>query len=861
MRQEDDDIEMEELHESLARSSEESTASTISRVFDEIDQHARMLPGYEELEATDSASLIVVVGSKRFKRSWIMGVLILLIIGYTAMLLSYRSLNHDGRHNYGMKNRTDATVLGMDTATTLISMPSDTPPTITSGELISLTELDVRQSRAPIPTKTYHEAVMTDSVAFVPSSDISKRDDEGLYVLHFDAKIVLKKAAVPTFESVLYPSGVFSYRNVDNVIRKVQPNGDASQLLIAAEYEEKFRHSADALWYLYDVSSKKFVQITDSNNAERLQHCSWSSDFSHVAFVQSHDIYVYEVTTGVVKRVTQDGSNTIFNGRTDWVYEEEVLMSDSALWWNDAGTKLAFLKIDNTDVGSLPLEKFSNGMFPTVEEIKYPKPGEKNPKLTMYIYDVLQDKIAVVDRDDSKFDDEWICYGSIWIGESLVVRETDRESKVLDYRVVSTDGSQVKHSIDSNTYNGWIENFNPMIVIPKNETSGRSQYGFVDIVEHEGFNHIGLFILDPMNPSMLTSGDWEVLSVDHFDSEEELLYFTANRQSHFESHIYCISLVTGELFAISDIDLVGYYRSTYSPSGRHIVLEYDGPAIPRKLLLDSTILPKSPREERSVDFTGSRSHYHTITLGDGVSVDVIEVLPPNFDKSKQHALLVNVYGGPGFRKLHSSFHIGFEDSISEEMNAVVLFIDPRGTGGQGWKYRSYAKGHIGHWEPRDVTEATRLWIQSRNYIDSEKTAIWGWSYGGFTTLKTLEFDKGETFKYGMAVAPVTDWKMYDSIYTERYMGIPKNNKDGYAESRIVDVVGMKAVKRFVIMHGTGDDNVHIQNTYSLLDKFNLKSVVNFDLMIFPDSDHSISYHNAYGVLRERLQIWLKDKFE
>lgn len=875
-----EEIELDNMNEPSTRSSS-SQESTVSRAFDELDQQARMLPDYEDLSLEgDTAPTIVT--TKRFKRSWVIGVVIVFILGYTAVLLSYRNVNYDARTNYSLNNTSAAESVSsvgqsasVDSGTEVSTISehlieqessSSTQPeesTTSRTPTVTLQELDVRISRESIPKKVYHSRVDAESVTFLPGARMPKAEDEGLYIQKYDDKVVLRKMADPQYEYVLYPEGTFTYNGLENILLSVVSNSDGQLLLFASEAVARFRHSAEAFWYLYDVSTKEITQISGKGlNGVKLQHCSFSPKARYVTFIQEGDLYIYDVANKSNRRITNDGDGyQIFNGKTDWVYEEEVLGTDNALWWNQDETRLAFLKIDDTDVETLPLERFSSGVFPTVEDIKYPKPGEVNPKLTLFIHDTERDQTDTVDRSDSKLGEEWICYGALWIGDSFIIRESDRTSKVLDYRVVSKDdGSSIKYSIDSNEYNGWIENFNEMVFIPKNESSSRVNHGFVDIVQSEGYNHLAFFPVDSVSPRILTKGDWEVVSIEHFDAEEELVYITANRESHFESHIYAVNVNTGEIFSITDISKPGFFTANYSPSGRYVVASYKGPELPRMIVYDTTIEHKE-KEKRAIDFTGSRTRYHTVKLSDGETVDVIEVVPPNFDASKEHPLLVNVYGGPGYRMLHRQFHMGFEDTISQALDAVILFVDPRGTGGQGWNYRSYAKRHIGHWEPRDVTEVTKLWIESRTYINPEKTAIWGWSYGGFTTLKTMEYDKGQVFKFGMVVAPVTNWLMYDSIYTERYMDLPKDNSDGYKEARIRDLEAFKSVKRFVLMHGTGDDNVHIQNTYKLLDLFNLHAVVNFDLMIYPDSNHNINYHNSYGVLMNRLTTWLRDKFE
>lgn len=861
-----------------------SSGSAASQLLQEVNYLGRNSPNYEDFESdTQFISLMPV---KRLKRAALGGLVVIIAVVYTAWLLSYRSGNHSSRN--AIKNSTLAqytsstasiiissgTPILSSIATTqapmkeplssILSQDRESSTPTTTKELVALTEKPTRPSREPIPHLGYKESVLQSQVMFVSANNLKKKDDDGLYLIKQGNRFVLKKLADPEFEKTLHDSDKFDFEGQEIIIEALIPHGNGSKALIFSNYEKRFRHSTLADFYLFDANKGDFTAITSGKSTSKIQHASWSSTGKYVSFVQDGDLYVFDTETRKVDAVTTDGSEEILNGKTDWVYEEEILATDSAIWWSADDKQLAFLKFNETGVEELPLEKFDQGVYPKLEYIKYPKPGNTNPRVSLHHYEVEGKSLSAIERGDSKLGDDWICYGSTFIDNTLVIRETDRESKKLDYRVVKDHVSRVFYSIDSSKYDGWIENFNDMIAIPRNETVKRSTDGFVDIVENNGYNHIGLFeSLDSTEgPIILTSGEWEVISILKFDDTSNLLYFTANRQSHFEKHLFAVDITTKQIYSISDISTPAYHEVVFSPGARFAYDYNEGPTFPLIYLIDTnsfTIAEKpSSREKRSVDFTGARRSYHTVALSDGETVDVIEMVPENFNKTKKHPLLLSVYGGPGFRKLNVMLHTGFEDNISDDLDAVILYIDPRGTGGQGWKYRSYAKRHIGHWEPRDLTEMTKLWLDSRDYIDEEKVAIWGWSYGGFTTLKTLEYDQGNVFKYGMAVAPVTDWRMYDSMYTERYMDQPKDNEDGYKESRIAHVEGLKGVKRFSIMHGTGDDNVHIQNTYKLLDDLNMHSITNFDLMVYPDSDHNINYHNAYSNLMTRLREWAKN---
>ncbi len=360
-----------------------------------------------------------------------------------------------------------------------------------------------------------------------------------------------------------------------------------------------------------------------------------------------------------------------------------------------------------------------------------------------------------------------------------------------------------------------------------------------------------------------------------------------------DAHLISIDLSKDKdnIQVITDTEKDGLYDISFSGDGQYLNLFYRGPLQPWQRLINMADLHTYFETEIENDISHAdifiASHkvinhfevtkanlkdtniptklYKTITVGTTkdkkpINLNVIEILPPNFNPEKKHPLLVHAYGGPGSQTVDKSFSIDFQDVVSS-LGVVVLIIDPRGTGGQGWEFKSYANDKIGYWEPRDLTTVVSEYISAnKKFIDKEKTAIWGWSYGGFTTLKTLEYDVGKTFKFGMAVAPVTNWLFYDSIYTERYMGSPSTNPNYEKYARINDYDNFLSLNRFLIMHGTSDDNVHLQNLLWLLDKFNLNNVKNYDVYFFPDSDHAINYHNAHSIVYDKLINWLQDAF-
>lgn len=868
------DVDLERGVEAEAGQSDNRVSSESTRSSSSIDsQTSELLLSINKYSASNngvedftSNPKFLAAKSGGIRRKFCLFIIIIGICLWALLLLAY-SLGAERHYDYaknfhkGNKTTNGSTIISSSTISSAVIRPTKS--------IIPLVEYDIHTSLEPIPTKSLGTDLLMDDVQFLQAgaTKLSKKEDKGYYVLKQNNDFVIKKLSDRAYSQILMKDTTFKFREQEHIITSVTPNYNVTYGIVQSDFESVFRHSGKSKFWLYDFNAGEFTPIVGDLEDEKLSLAAWSPNFNYVTFVQANNLYIYDVREKKSTKITNDGSVDILNGRTDWVYEEEVFATDHAFWWAPDDSNLIYMRTDDSKVHTQDLEYFiSNDQYPKVDKIKYPKPGSANPIVSLYQYNIKAGEVSKIDRAGSSLGDDFIVYNCQWIDETnFVIREADRESNILNYRVYNPEdkSSKVTYTVDAvKEYGGWIDKFGEIFPVPRNSSAGRETPGFIDIIVVDGYNHLAYFdSADSLNPIPLTSGQWEVTSdVLSFDSEENLIYFTANRQSNFENHLYSLNLQTKQLIAMSEIDEIGYFYASFSPSSRFSVLTKNGPSFPLMYAQNSL------RKRGVLSFTGENKSFHKVQVdedsdGNPVTVNVIEVLPKRFDENGKHPLLVNVYGGPGSQKVTSKFSVGFEDSISERLNAVILFIDPRGTGGQGWKYRSWSRGHIGHWEPRDITSLTKKWIDSRTYIDEEKTAIWGWSYGGFTTLKTLEFDQGNVFKYGMSVAPVTDWSLYDSIYTERFMDKPENNKQGYGESRINDVDGFRTVKRFLVMHGTGDDNVHIQNSLRLFDKFNLVDVRNYDMQLFPDSNHNINSHNSHIIIYKKLETWLINAFE
>ncbi|KAF8426281.1 putative dipeptidyl-aminopeptidase B [Tirmania nivea] len=686
---------------------------------------------------------------------------------------------------------------------------------------------------------------------------------------------------------VLMKSRNFSAGEKSLFATKVWPSRDMKKVLVATDTESKFRHSFTAKYWIYDIESQEAVPLIPKDVDARVNLAVWSPTSDAVAYVRGNNVYIRRFPEEIVLTVTKDGGRDLFYGIPDWVYEEEVFGGNKAMWWSNDGSYLAYLRTNESEVPEYPVQFYVSrpsgdipkpGLesYPEVEQIKYPKAGAPNPAVELLFWDMTKLESFGVKIDKDFKDNQRLITEVLWVGgEKVLVRETNRESDVLKMVLIDVKerkGRVVREQDVAALDGGWFEVTQDTVYVPANPSKGRGHDGYIDTVIHEGFNHLAYFpTLDSRKPVMLTSGKWEVDSAPSaVDLDRGIVYFLATKESSLQRHVYSVHLDGSSLKSITNTTEEGKYSVSFSKKGGYALLSYNGPNIPwqkviatesageegkgfEKMIEDNSQLKKMVAEHAMPTF-----HYSTITI-DKFELNVVELRPPNFDPKKQYPVLFHVYGGPGSQTVSKAFNIDFQAYVSGNLGYIVVSVDGRGTGFIGRKARCIVRGNLGKWESRDQIETARVWSK-KEYVDKERIAIWGWSYGGFMTLKTLEQDGGNMFKYGMAVAPVTDWRFYDSIYTERYMHTPQSNSKGYIHSAINNVSALQQNIRFLVMHGVADDNVHMQNTLTLLDKLDVGNVENYDVHVFPDSDHSIYFHNANKIVYDKLATWITAAF-
>jgi len=676
--------------------------------------------------------------------------------------------------------------------------------------------------------------------------------------------------------TTLMTRGDFEFEGRRVTVQEAWPNADHSKVLVRSDYADNWRHSGTGTYWVFDVKTQTAEPVDPKMPKGRIQLASWSPKGDVVVFTRDNNMFARHLNSGKVQSITTDGGPELFYGVPDWVYEEEVFQTESATWWSGDGKFVAFLRTNESKVPEFPVQYFfsrpsgkapakGEETYPDTVKIKYPKAGAPMSVVSLQIYDMEKDQVFNVPIDGDFEDDDRLITEVVWAGETgkVLVRSTNRESdflKMILIDAVGRSGRTVRERDVLALDGGWFEISETTTYVPADPDNGREHDGYIDTVIYEGYDHLAYFTpLDNPEPQMLTEGKWEVVKAPSAISlEDNLIYFVSTKDGSTQRHVYTVDLHTGpsSIKSITDTSDISYYTASFSTSASFMLLSYQGPHIPWQKVqstpssnssIPAITLEENPHLAELAKKTELPIEiYQTIEV-DGVPMNLVERRPPHFDPKKKYPVLFFLYNGPGFQHVNQRFAVDFQSYVASSLGYIVVTLDARGTGFMGRAHRTIIRGNIGYWEARDQIAAAKMWA-AKSYVDAEKLAIWGWSYGGFMALKVLETDGGETFKYGMAVAPVTDWRFYDSVYTERYMHTPQHNPEGYANASISNVRNLGKTVKFLVMHGASDDNVHFQNTLSLLDKLDLAGVRNCDVHVFPDSDHSIYFHGANPVV-------------
>lgn len=604
---------------------------------------------------------------------------------------------------------------------------------------------------------------------------------------------------------------------------------DESKVLIGTDIEYIYRYSTKMDYYLWDVKTSRLSKLSEGGK-QRL--ASFSPDGKSVAFLRDNNIFIKDLASAKETQLTTDGKfNYIIYGSPDWVYEEEFSMT-TAYHWSPDGRKLAYYRFDESNVKEYDITLYDS-LYPTTYKYKYPKAGEDNSIIKIYTYDLNTGKSVMMDIGAET--DQYIPRVN-WAGNSnqLIIQRMNRLQNKLEYLLTDASSGTSKAILTRND-DKYIEITNDLYFLKDGK-------GFIITSDQSGFNHIYVYDMSGKEIRQLTSGNWCVWEILGFDDVSNIIYYSSSENSVTDRDLYCIKTdgsgkkQLGETGS-SDVTLskgCRYYFNSWSNANtppRVALYKASGKEI--KLINDNASVKDAMKE-----YGFTKKEIFTITTSEKVDLNAWMIKPPDFSKDKKYPVILYVYGGPGAQTVNNSWG-GPVDIVWAEMMAqkgyIVLSVDNRGTPGRGASFTKSTYGQLGKLETMDQIEVAK-YLGTLSYVDKSRIGIWGWSFGGYLT--TLCMTKGaEYFKTGVAVAPVTNWRYYDNIYTERYMGLPKDNPDGYDDNSPVNFV-KKLKGKFLVVHGTADDNVHLQNSMMLVDAL-VNANKQFEMQFYPNKNHGI----------------------
>ncbi len=638
------------------------------------------------------------------------------------------------------------------------------------------------------------------------------------------------------------------FKSADFEIQKVGRytfSEDEKQLLLATETEKIYRHSSKSVFYIYNVFTDKLTKLTD----DKVMYATFSPQANKVAYVFENNLFIQNIKSGKVIQVTTDGEkNHIINGASDWVYEEEFALVRSFEWAPD-GEHIAYYKFDESAVKEFSMDLFKGGLYPTQEVFKYPKAGEDNSVVKVYFYNLTANKSTFIYTEK---DYEYIPRIK-WTNNPkvLALYGMNRHQNELDFVLVNAeDGSNKVLFTEKDKY--FIDIHDNLTFLPEDN--------FIWTSEKDGFNHIYIKDFEGYE-TQITKGNWEVTSFHGVDSDKMKIFYTSTEDGSINRSLFVQDLEGGEKTRLTTKNgtnstsfskgLKYYMNSVSTANSAPVYTLHTADGKQLKTLEDNTDFNTKMEE-----FNLSEKEFFTVKTEDA-ELNAWMIKPPNFDKNKEYPLFMFVYGGPGSQQVKNSF--GGTNYYWYQMLAqkgyIVACVDNRGTGGKGAEFKKMTYKELGKYETIDQINAAK-YFGGLNYIDSNRIGIQGWSYGGY--MSSLAITKGaDVFSLAIAVAPVTNWRYYDNIYTERFMQTPQENASGYDENSPINHVE-KLKGHYLLVHGGADDNVHVQNTMEMISAL-VKANKQFDLFIYPDKNHGIYGGNTrYHLYKKMTDFILKN---
>ena len=635
-------------------------------------------------------------------------------------------------------------------------------------------------------------------------------------------------------------------------------SSDESKILLTTQTEQIYRWSSKSDYFVFDPKTKAITRLHDG---PKQRYATFSPDGRRVAFIMDNDLYYQDLASGKTTRVTADGRlNAVINGASDWVYEEEFELV-RAFEWSPDGQRLAFLRFDEVDVPEFTMERYQGEAYPVLDTFKYPKVGEKNAVVTAWLYSLADGRTQSVDtrvaneKQDANDPGDYYLPRLAWTPTGRLCLTLMNRHQNLQ-QLLLADPVTGKSAILLAEKNKYYLDLHEIIFLSDGS-------GFIMQSEKGGFNHLYRYDMNGRQKAELTPGDWDVTDLYGVDQKKGLVYFQAARLNPMQREVYSVKLNGKQRKQLSGGK--GYQSALFSSTFDYYIGTYSTQNTPPQYAVyDRTGKVARPLEQNAA-LQGKQQEYGVLpleffqfTTSDKVLLNgwMLKPAAPQY-AGQQLPVLMFVYGGPGSQQVLDQWkganYWWFQ--MLAQQGYVVACVDNRGTGARGEEFKKMTYKQLGHYEVIDQIAAAQF-LGTQSFVDKDRIGIFGWSYGGYMSTNCILKGK-DVFKSAIAVAPVTNWKWYDSIYTERYMQTHAENPDGYEQNSPVNFADLLQ-GNYLLVHGLADDNVHFQHTAEMANRL-IAENKQFNTMVYPNRSHGISGDNAKLHLYTLMTNFLQQK--
>lgn len=624
---------------------------------------------------------------------------------------------------------------------------------------------------------------------------------------------------------------------------------DERKVILETNTEPIYRHSVLGHYYVYDVNSESLEMISE----DKIQEPTFSPDGTKVAYGLNNNVFIKDLLSGITKQITFDGEkNKIINGITDWVYEEEFAFV-RAFEWNASSDTIAFIRFDETQVPEFSMDIYGTDLYQTQEVFKYPKAGEKNAIVSLHFYDLNSENTSTVSLS-KKYQDFYIPRIK-WTNDPniLSAQFLNRHQNTLDLWMINPESNQ-SNLVLSEHDEAYVDVTDNLTFLQDNS--------FIWTSEKDGFNHIYHYSKEGKLITQITKGDWEVTNYYGYNESAHSIYYQSVENGSTNRDVYSIRLNGKRKKRLSLAE--GTSDASFSADFTYFIKTYSNASTPPKYTLNDSKtgrLLKNIKDNSALlktlsNYKFSNKEFSTINVN-GNDLNMWMLKPADFEASKTYPLLMFQYSGPGSQKVANSWFTArdYWHQYLAQQGYIVVCVDGRGTGFKGADFKKITYLNLVKYETEDQIQAAKQ-ISELPYIDASRIGIWGWSFGGHMSTNCL-LKGNDVFKMAIAVAPVTSWRFYDTIYTERFMRTPQENPSGYDDNSPFNYPELLKGD-YLLVHGSGDDNVHVQHTMRMVEAL-IQADKQFDWAIYPDKNHGIYGGNTTKHLYTKMTNFLHEK--